>query len=406
MIVGAGLAGAKAAEALRQEGFDGRVVLLGQEPEPPYHRPPLSKGYLRGETSREQAHVHPAGFYAGHDIELRTAAVVDRLDVTAGKVELAGGEWIGYDRLLLATGAEPRRLPVPGSQLGGVHHLRDFQDADAIATDLARGGHLVVVGGGFIGAEVAASARQRGLEVTLVERGPVPLGHVLGREVGGLLAQLHRDHGVELVTGATVEGFEGSGRVGRVRLAGGTELECDLAVVGVGVSPRMALAQRAGIAVGDGILTDERLGTSAPAVFAAGDVAAALHPFYGRRLRVEHWSTAFHQPATAARAMLGKPARHERLPSFSSRQYDLGIEYVGHATSWDEVVLRRDAAGREVVAFWLEHGCVVAGMSVGVPGATDAIRQLIQTRRVVDPAELRDPERVLDDLQHGAGVKA
>src|SRR2546423_4898167 len=370
VIVGAALAGAKAAEALREEGFEGRIVLMGTEPELPYERPPLSKEYLRGEAPREKARLHEDGFYESHDIELRTGTTVTAVDTGASQVELEGGERVGYDRLLLTTGAEPRRLTVPGSDLDGIHYLRDLPDSDALAALLAKGsGRVVVIGAGWIGAEVAASARVKGLEVALVEMAQVPLERVLGREVGEIYAGVHRDHGVELHLGATLEAFEGGGRVERVKLAGGETIDCDFAVVGVGVVPRTELAEKAGLEVGDGILVSKRLETSVPGVFAAGDVANAFHPFYGGKLRVEHWANALNQPATAARAMLGKQGvSYDRLPYFFSDQYDVGMEYVGHASEWDEVVLRGDPDAPEFIAFWLEDGAVTAGVDGKLSG--------------------------------------
>jgi 3-phenylpropionate/trans-cinnamate dioxygenase ferredoxin reductase subunit len=398
VIVGAGLAGAKAAEALRSEGFDGRIVLIGDESELPYERPPLSKAYLRGETPREEARVHPDDFYAANGIELRTSTAVERIDAVAGQVTLSTGDRLGYDRLLLATGAEPRRLSAQGSELEGVHYLRDLADADRIAARLSTGGRLAVIGGGWIGAEVAASARQMGLEVAIVERGRVPLQRVLGDELGEFYAQVHRDQGVRLVPGAELEGFEGTGRVERLRLADGRTLETDSVVVGVGVLPRTAVAQRAGIAVDNGILVDERLETSKPGVFAAGDVANAYHPFWGHRLRVEHWANALNQPACAAKAMLGKSASYERLPYFFSDQYDVGMEYSGYARSWDHVVFRGDPAKRAFVAFWLEQGRVVAGMNVNVWDVSQPIQELVRSRRTIDARRLRDTEVELEDL--------
>jgi 3-phenylpropionate/trans-cinnamate dioxygenase ferredoxin reductase subunit len=399
VIVGAGLAGAKAAEALREHGFDGRIVLAGSEPELPYERPPLSKDYLRGESPREKARVLPDDFYERHEIELRAGTTAERIDAGAREVSLSTGDRIPFDRLLIATGAEPRRLAVPGAELEGVHYLRDFPDADAIRAGLDRGGRLAVVGGGWIGAEVAASARQKGLEVTIVERSDVPLEHVLGREVGAIYAQVHRDRGVELLTGAELESFEGwHGSVERVRLADGRAVETDLVVVGVGVVPRTGLAERAGLFVEDGIVVDERLETSASGVFAAGDVANAFHPFYRRHLRVEHWANALNQPAVAARAMLGRPASYERLPYFFSDQYDVGMEYTGFASSWDGVVFRGDPEAGEFIVFWLEHDRVVAGMNVNVWDVTDSIQELIQSSAPVDASRLRDLDTPLDEV--------
>jgi 3-phenylpropionate/trans-cinnamate dioxygenase ferredoxin reductase component len=398
VIVGAGLAGAKAAEALRQEGFDGQIVLIGEEAERPYERPPLSKDYLRGESPREKARVHRDGFYAENEIELRTGTTVERLEPDRREVVLADGQRIGYDRLLLATGAEPRRLAVPGSGLDGIHYLRELGDADAIAARLERDGHVVLIGAGWIGAEVAASARQKGLEVTIVERDELPLERVLGSELGRIYADIHRDHGVELVGGAVLDRFEGGAAVEHVRLADGRALESDFVVVGVGVEPRTRLAREAGIAVDNGIAVSERLETSVTDVFAVGDVANAYHPFYGRRLRVEHWANALNQPRTAARAMLGKAASYERLPYFFSDQYDVGMEYSGYATQWDEVVLRGAPEGREFIAFWLNGGRVVAGMNVNVWEVTDALQALIRSREPVAAKLLRDTDVPLEEL--------
>jgi 3-phenylpropionate/trans-cinnamate dioxygenase ferredoxin reductase subunit len=400
VIVGAGLAGAKAAETLRSEGFDGRVVLVGAERERPYERPPLSKDYLRGESPREKAYVHPESFYADNDIELRTSSPVSAIDTSAREVVLSGGEPLAYDRLLLATGSEPRRLPVPGRELAGVLYLRDLDDSDAIAERLGHGrGKVVVIGAGWIGAEVGASARQKGLDVTIVEQASLPLEGVLGAELGAVYRDVHADHGVELLTGSRLEAFEGAGAVERVRLAGGRTIDCDFVVVGVGVAPRAELGRAAGIEIDDGVAVSETLETSAPGVFAAGDVASAWHPFYGRRIRVEHWANALNQGPAAARSMLGKGEPYARLPYFFSDQYDVGMEYSGYATRWDEVVFRGDPATREFVAFWVEDGRVVAGMNVNVWGVTDQIQALIRSRERVDVARLRDPDM---DLREAA----
>jgi 3-phenylpropionate/trans-cinnamate dioxygenase ferredoxin reductase subunit len=403
VIVGAGLAGAKAAEALRSEGFEGRIVLLGAEAEAPYERPPLSKDYLRGESPRAEARVHPEGFYAEHEIELRTETTVESIDTAAREVVVAGGERIAYERLLLATGAEPRRLEVPGSELAGIHYLRDLDDADRLAAALAEGRRLTVIGAGWIGAEVAASARQKGLEVAVVEQAELPLAHVLGPELGAIYAEIHRDHGVALHTSARLDAFEGSERVESVRLAGGRSLESDLVVVGVGVTPRTALAERAGLPLDNGVVVDQSLETSVPGVFAAGDVANAWHPFYERHLRVEHWANALHQPEVAARAMLGKSAVYERLPYFFSDQYDIGMEYSGYASEWDEVVFRGDRVGREFIAFWLAGGRVVAGMNVNVWDVAEPIAELIRSRAAIDRDQLRDPAVSLEWLAGSGG---
>jgi 3-phenylpropionate/trans-cinnamate dioxygenase ferredoxin reductase component len=398
VIVGASLTGAKAAETLRAEGFDERVVLVGAEDERPYERPPLSKDYLRGEAERETVYVHPEGFYADHDIELRLGRTAVSVDVAGSELTLDDGERLRYDRLLLATGAEPRRLSIPGGDLDGVLYLRSVADCDALRGRLDRGGTVVVIGAGWIGAEVAASARQRGLDVTVIEPLTVPLERVLGTEVGAVYRDIHVDHGVHMLLGTGVEAFEGGTAVERVRTSDGRELECDFVVVGVGVQPRIGLAAQAGLAVDNGILVDEHLQTSAPGVFAAGDVANAHHPFYGERIRVEHWANALHQGPLAARAMLGEPDVYDRLPYFFSDQYDVGMEYAGFARRWDHMIFRGDPATREFIAFWLTGDRVVAGMNVNVWDVIDPIQRLIGERVAVDDRRLADPDVPLAEL--------
>jgi 3-phenylpropionate/trans-cinnamate dioxygenase ferredoxin reductase component len=382
VIAGAGLAGAKAAEALRAEGFEGRIVLVGDEPELPYERPPLSKDYLRGESPREQARVHEDGFYADHDIELLTGTTVTDLNAAARDMTLSTGERLGYDRLLLATGSEPRRLSVPGADLDGVHHLRTFADSDAIAAALQPGARAVVAGGGWIGMEVAASARQKGLDVTIVELEDVPLSRALGREAGLIYARLHREHGVQLHTGVAVARVEGEGRVERVLLADGRALDADVLVCGLGAIPRTELAQRAGLAVENGVMCDASLQTSDPNVFAAGDIANAEHPFYGRRVRVEHWANALNQPEVAARAMLGKPATYDKLPYFFSDQYDAGMEYRGLAIGADAFEIDGDAEAYEFVAYWRREGRTIAAMNVNMWDVGDQLEEEILSRAI------------------------
>ena len=398
VIVGASLAGAKAAETLRDEGFDGRIVLVGSETERPYERPPLSKDYLRGESGRDKVYVHPEDFYAERDIELRLGATAVRLDTGAREVELDDGIRLGYDRLLLTTGSEPRRLPIPGAELDGVLYLRSVDDSDALRARLDAGGSVVVVGAGWIGCEVAASARQRGLEVTVLDPLGVPLERVLGPELGAVYRDVHTDHGVRMLMDTGVEAFEGEGRVERVRTAGGDLLDCDFVVVGVGIAPRTGLAEEAGIAVRDGVVVDAHLRTDAEGVFAAGDVASAHHPFYGEAIRVEHWANALNQGPAAARNMLGQAAPYERLPYFFSDQYDVGMEYSGFARSWDRVVFRGDPARREFIAFWIADDRVVAGMNVNVWDVTDPIQSLIRARVPVDDRRLSDPDVPLEEL--------
>jgi 3-phenylpropionate/trans-cinnamate dioxygenase ferredoxin reductase subunit len=401
VIVGASLAGAKAAETLRSEGFDGCLVLIGAEQERPYERPPLSKDYLRGEAGREKIYVHDEDFYAEHDIELRLGRTAAGLNTSACELALDDGERLRYDRLLLATGAQPRRLTIRGAELDGVHYLRDVGDSDALRERLDRGGSVVVIGAGWIGAEVAGSARQRGLEVTVIDPLAVPLERVLGSEVGAIYRDIHTDHGVQMLLGTGVEAFEGVTAVERVRTSDGRTLECDFVVVGVGAQPRTELAAQAGIAVEDGILVDEHLQTSAPGVFAAGDVANAHHPFYGGRIRVEHWANALHQGPLAARAMLGQTDVYDRLPYFFSDQYDVGMEYAGFARSWDRVIFRGDPAAREFIAFWMTENLVVAGMNLNVWDVGDPIQQLIRARVAIDDRRLADPDIALEDLIPG-----
>ena len=400
VIVGAGLAGAKAAETLREEGFDGRLVLVGDEAERPYERPPLSKEYLRGETA-EKPYVHGEDFYAEREIELWTSARVTGVDAGRGELRLEDDRRLGYDRLLLTTGAEPRRLDVPGAELAGILYLRTVADSERIAERFERGRRVVVVGSGWIGAEIAASARMKGCEVTMIEMATLPLERVLGPEVGQIYLDVHRDHGIEFLPETTVERFEGEGSLERVLTRDGALIETDVAIVGVGVTPRVQLAEAAGLRVENGILVDERLESSVPGVFAAGDVANAHHPFYERRLRVEHWANALNQGPAAARAMLGEPVSYDEIPYFFSDQYETGMEYAGFAPEWDEVVFRGDVAGREFIAFWLAEGRVVAGLNMNVWDVNEEIRELIRSRQPVDAKRLADGDVGLEEL---AGV--
>jgi 3-phenylpropionate/trans-cinnamate dioxygenase ferredoxin reductase component len=398
IIVGASLAGAKAAEELRNRGFDGRVMLIGAESERPYERPPLTKDYLRDESPREKAYVHASEFYEQHQIELETDATVTAIDPAGSSIILADGRALGYDRLLLATGAEPRRITIPGAELGGVHYLRTLADCDVLRDRLDTGGHVVVVGAGWIGSEFAASARQQGCDVTLIDPSALPNQRVLGAEIGAFYRDVHRDHGVELALGESVDAFEGDGTVARVRTAAGRSIECDFVVVGIGVTPRVELAGSAGLEVDNGILVSERLQSSAPSVFAAGDVAYAWHPFYSERIRLEHWSSALNQGPAAARAMLGEEVSYDRIPYFFSDQYDVGMEYSGHAPRSDQVVFRGDPAEGEFVAFWLLDGRVAAGMNVNVWDVNEHVQTLIRSRQTVDVAALTDPDTPLESL--------
>ena len=402
VIVGASLAGAKAAETLRAERFDGRVVLIGEEPERPYERPPLSKGYLAGDAERDSVYVHDAGFYEDQAIELRTGTRVTSVDPAAGAVVLDDGERIGYDRLLLSTGAAARRLRVPGAHLDGVHYLRSLADGDDLRAALRSATSVVVVGGGWIGSEVAAAARQLGRPVAMIAPGAAPLERVLGPELGRFYRELHAEHGVDLHLGQHVEALSGSGSVEEIRTTDGHTIPADLIVVGIGAVPRAELAATASLDVNDGIVVDEYLQTTVPGVFAAGDVAAAWHPLLSTRIRLEHWANALNQGTTAALNMLGRATPYQRVPYFYSDQYDVGMEYSGHAPSWDRVVFRGDPVSREFIAFWLAADRVVAGMNVNVWDVTDPIQRLIRSRSAVEVDQLTDPDVPLESLASAA----
>jgi 3-phenylpropionate/trans-cinnamate dioxygenase ferredoxin reductase subunit len=399
VIVGAGLAGAKAAETLREEGYDDRLVLIGDEPERPYERPPLSKDYLRGE-SEEKPFVHDEDFYAEKEIELLTSTRVTGIEPGQNEVLLEGDRRERYDRLLLATGAEPRRLDVPGSELDGIHYLRTLADSERIGGKIEAGQRLVVVGSGWIGAEIAASARQMGAEVTMLEMASLPLERVLGPEVGRIYRDIHFDHGVEFIPETTVERFEGEGAVERVITTDGAEIESGIVVVGIGVVPRTALLENAGARIDNGVVTGESLETSVPGIFAAGDIANARHPHYGRHIRVEHWANAQEQGPAAARAMLGQEVSYDKIPYFFSDQYETGMEYGGFATDWDEVVFRGDVEAREFISFWIKDKRVLAGMNVNVWDVNEQIRDLIRAGAEVDPSRLRDTDVAIEDLIH------
>lgn len=410
VIVGAGLAGAKAAETLRTEGFTGRVILIGDERDHPYERPPLSKGYLNGSDDRDSVFVQQAGWYADHDIELHLGQPVVHLDRAAKSVTLGDGTTLLYDKLLLATGSEPRRLDIPGTELAGVHHLRRLAHSDRlkhVLTSLGReNGHLVIAGAGWIGLEVAAAARGYGAEVTVVESAPTPLHSVLGPELGAVFTDLHAEHGVRFHFGARLTEITGQdGMVLAVVTDDGQEHPAHDVLASIGAAPRTALAEIAGLTLvdpadGGGIAVDAALRTSDPDIFAAGDVANAEHPLLGRRLRVEHWANALNGGPAAARAMLGRPVSYDRVPYFFSDQYDLGMEFSGHAApgSYDQVVCRGDVGKRQFIAFWLSEGRVLAGMNVNVWDVTEQIQHLIRAGRPVDPERLSDPSVPLSAL--------
>ena len=401
VIVGGGLAGAKAAETLRAEGFAGRVVLFGEETVRPYERPPLSKGYLLGKEGLDKVFVHGEEWYADNDVDLQLARAVDSIDLD-GKEVSAGGTRVGFDKLLLVTGSVPRRLDVDGADLEGVLYLRRLGDSEAIRGAIAGGGkRVVVVGAGWIGLETAAAARMYGNYVTIVEPQPTPLYAVLGPEMGEVFAALHREHDVDLRLGEGVGSLIGlDGHVASAMTSHGEELPADIVIVGVGIRPLVDLGQAAGLEVDNGILTDQALRTSHRDVFAAGDVASSYNPLFGRRLRVEHWANALNGGPAAARSMLGQDETYDRVPYFYSDQYDLGMEYSGFAMpgDYDEVVVRGDAAEREFVAFWLAKGRVLAGMNVNVWDVNEAIQALVRSGAVVDRKRLADPDVPLEEL--------
>ena len=401
VIVGAGLGGAKATQTLREEGFDGRIVLIGEEHDRPYERPPLSKDYLSGKAERDSIYVHPANWYHENRVELLLGTAVTGLDPAAHEVGLAGGERIGYRKLLLTTGASPRRLLVPGADLDEVLMLRTVADSDRIRAALTSARRVAVIGAGWIGLEAAAAARACGAQVTVLETADLPLLRVLGREVAHVFADLHRTHDVDLRCGVRVEEITGAdGRATGVRLADGAHVDADVVVVGVGITPNTRLAEAAGLQLDNGIVVDESLRTSDPDIYAAGDVANADHPLLGTRIRVEHWANAFNQPQTAAKAMLGQDVRYDRIPYFYTDQYELGMEYTGYVTpdGYDQVVFRGDVNKLEFVAFWLSEGRVLAGMNVNVWDVTDPIGDLIRSGAAVDTLRLADPNVPLEAL--------
>ena len=402
VIVGASLAGAKAAEALRGAGFDGPVVLIGAESELPYERPPLSKSYLQGKAERDVIYVHPKEWYQQADVDLHLGTTVTAVNRAAHEVVLADGSRVGYNKLLLTTGSSPRRLPVPGADLDGVLYLRSVGDSERIKAVVSSAATIAVIGAGWIGLEVAAAARDAGVAVTVLEGAELPLLRVLGPEVAKVFAALHSDHGVDLRCGVQVAEITGKdGHAAGVRLGDGTVVAADAVVVGIGITPNTELAVAAGLQTDNGITVDAGLRTSDPDIYAAGDVASAFHPAIGKHIRVEHWANALNQPQAAAKSMAGQQVSYDRLPYFFSDQYDLGMEYSGYVEpgGYDEVVMRGDVPGREFVAFWLgDGGRVLAGMNVNVWDVNEAVQALVRSGHPVDKTALSDPRTSLDSL--------
>jgi 3-phenylpropionate/trans-cinnamate dioxygenase ferredoxin reductase component len=401
VIIGASLTGAKAAEALRAEGFGGRVIMVGEESERPYERPPLSKAVLLRAKPPEVAYVHEPGWYDDNGVELRLDTRATALDRLRHEVTLGDGERLAYTKLLLATGARARRLSLPGNDLDGVCYLRTIRESIRLRDTLAEGMQVVVIGTGWIGLETAAAARSRGADVTLVGPAMHPLYAVLGPKVGDLFAQLHRDRGVDLKLGSAVREFRGSaGRVSTVVTERGDELPADLVIVGVGIQPNTELAEAAGLDVVNGVVVDARLRTSDPDIFAAGDVADGFNPLLGVRVRVEHWANALNGGPAAARSMLGQEVVYDRVPYFFTDQYDLGMEYSGWSPpgTYDEVRFRGEVGKGEFIAFWLKEGRVRAGMNVNVWDVTEPIQALIRSGRPVNQAKLADPDTPLEEV--------
>jgi len=402
VIVGAGLAGAKSAEHLRTLGYTDDLVLIGNEAERPYERPPLSKDYLNGKAERESVFVHPEGWYGEHEVDLRLGHAVTELDRATQRVTLADGASVDYHRLLLATGSRPRTLDsVPGGDSDSLLYLRALGDSETIRARIAASSRLIVIGAGWIGLEVTAAARAAGVEVTIIESAPLPLLRVLGPEIAESFAALHRSNGVDLRLGVTLAEIFGDGaRPCGVRLADGTTLQADAVLVGVGATPNSELAAAAGLPATDGIEVDASLRSADPAIFAAGDVAAAQHPLYGRRIRVEHWANALNQPAVAAAAMLGQDVVYDRLPYFYTDQYDLGMEYLGYVEpgGYDAVTVRGDLDRREYIAFWTKANRVQAAMNVNVWDVSEDLKRIITSGQSIDSNRLGDESVPLSDL--------
>jgi 3-phenylpropionate/trans-cinnamate dioxygenase ferredoxin reductase subunit len=397
-IVGANLTGGRAAEALRESGFDGRIVLVGAEPDRPYERPPLSKEYLRGEMPEEKVYLRPPSYYEEQRIDLRLGVSATRLDATERTVELASAERVNYEKLLIATGCEVRRLDIPGTDLGGVRYLRTRAESAELAVLLHKARRVVVVGAGFIGSEVAASARLLGKEVTVLEASAVPLTRALGTKMGEVCAAIHRDHGVDLRLSCHVREFRGAGRIEEVVLADGSRVQCDLAIVGVGVAPSVGWLKGSGVALDNGVLVNEYCETNLSGVYAAGDVANAWNPLFDERIRVEHFDNAQNHGIAAGKVMAGAREPYAPIPYFWSDQYEHTMQYVGHASGEDEIVLRGDLLKRSFTAFYVREGRVRAGFAIGRPRDIMATRRLIQAGKQVDPKVLADEQTDLRAL--------
>jgi 3-phenylpropionate/trans-cinnamate dioxygenase ferredoxin reductase subunit len=400
VIVGASLAGGTAAATLRQDGFDGDVVLIGEEPHSPYERPPLSKQYLRGEMPFEKALVRPPGFYEANRIDTRFGDAATRVDPVERKVELTSGRSVRYDKLLIATGARNRRPPIPGLELENVFDLRSVDDADALRRAIVSGRKAAVIGMGFIGCEVAASLRQQGVGVVCIDPSPTPLFRVVGEQIGQVMSTIHHERGVETLFDDVVTRFEGDGRVERVITRSGRRVDCDVAVVGVGVEPVVDVVAQSGVEISNGILVDEYCRSSVGGIYAAGDVANHYHPVFQRRMRVEHWQNAMQQGAAAARSMLGTGKPYDAVHWFWSDQYDVNLQYAGFHQEWDQFVVRGSLDARNFIAFYLSQGRIDAVVALNRGKEVRRAMPLIRARATVDPRQLGD-ESV--DLRNFAG---
>jgi NADPH-dependent 2,4-dienoyl-CoA reductase/sulfur reductase-like enzyme len=398
VIVGAGHAGGRAAEALRAAGHQGRITLIGNEQHPPYERPPLSKELLAGAIPHEKTYLNPASFYAEKDIALRLGTVVGAIDRKGQRIELSDGDTIPYDALLLTTGARARRLPLPGGDGKRVFYLRDIDDSLALRELLVEGARLAVIGAGFIGLEVAATARKRGAQVTVLELAPHPLARVAAPELGEYLAQLHRAKGVDLKTGVKVTAIEDTGNELRILLDGAPSVSADYAAIGIGAQPNIELAQAAGIEIRDGIIVDEFGRSSDPAIFAAGDVTRHLNPLLGRHIRLEAWQNAQNQGIAVAKAMAGGEQPFSEVPWFWTDQYETNLQMAGAPDKWDRVIFRGAPSDPGFTLFQLLDGKVVAAVTVNNARDMRFGRLLIQNGKIVDPALLSDKTTKLQDL--------